>query len=76
MFAIDAAFGQDARVVTFKHAIRWLSESDFPNYFLNEEIRNSINEYIKADLKYQFNFKDKGERHESMAMCSLRIYLR
>lgn len=58
MFAIDAAFGQDARVVTFKHAIRWLSESDFPNYFLNEEIRNSINENLKAGLKYQFNFKN------------------
>ena len=66
MFAFNTTYGQDASVITFKHTIRWLEESDFPNYFLNPEVRDSIKTQIKADLIHQFkfsniNFPDKIE---------------
>ena len=58
MVSFNTTYGQDASVVTFKHTIRWLEESNFPNYFLNPEVRDSINTQIKADLIHQFRFSN------------------
>ena len=56
--SLHTAIGQDASVITFKHTIRWVEESDFPNYFLNPEVRDSINTQMRADLIRQFRFSN------------------
>ena len=38
------------RVLTFKHSMRWLNESNFPNYFLLTNVRDSIKANISRDL--------------------------
>ncbi|MEI6678913.1 MAG: hypothetical protein WCL21_09920 [Mariniphaga sp.] len=60
----NCTFAQDARVVTFKHTIRWLNESQFPNYFLIPEVRDSINGHFKKIILLKFkvsnvSFPDK-----------------
>ena len=66
LFQPVLAIAQDAQVNTFKHTIRWLNESNFPNYFQIPGIRDSVNSNIKQDLKRQFmvqnvTFPDKVE---------------
>ncbi len=39
-----------ARVISFKHTMRWLNESNFPNHFLLTNVRDSINATIQHDL--------------------------
>ena len=46
---------QDTHVLTFNHSLRWLNESNFPNYFLIPEIRDSINNHISKALTQKFN---------------------
>jgi len=35
-------FAQQSEIVVFKHELRWVDENKFPNYFLSEEVRESI----------------------------------
>ena len=55
MFSISFSFSQEARVSTFKHTLRWLDESNFPNYFLLSDLRDSINGDIQRALIRQYN---------------------
>ncbi len=55
MASHEGIFAQEAQVVTFKHTIRWLSESGFPNYFQVPEVRDSIYEHLQRDLKHFLN---------------------
>lgn len=55
MLKITITYSQEARVITFKHTLRWLDESSFPNYFLLSGIRDSINGEIQRDLIRQYN---------------------
>jgi hypothetical protein len=59
---------QDARVITFTHTIRWLNESNFPNYFLLPEVRDTITANIQRILIQQYkvanvSFPKKVEYH-------------
>ena len=58
LFQPMAGFSQDANVVTFNHTIRWLNESNFPNYFLITEIRDSINNLIHKKLTQKFGIRN------------------
>jgi hypothetical protein len=44
------SFAQDAKVVVFKHELRWTDETRFPNYFLYQDIRDSIFKDTKLEL--------------------------
>ena len=57
LFQPIAGFSQEAHVATFNHTIRWLNESNFPNYFLMPEIKDSINNLIVKDLIQKFGIK-------------------
>ena len=48
---------QDAHVLTFNHSLRWLNESNFPNYFLIPEIRDSTNNLICKALAQKLNIE-------------------
>jgi len=54
----SSLFAQDTRVVTFNHTLRWETESKFPNYFLIRQVRDSIFNDIKQDLKLKLNVPD------------------
>ena len=53
-----AGFSQEGHVVTFSHTIRWLNESNFPNYFLITEIKDSINDLINKKLTQKLGIKN------------------
>lgn len=42
---------QEAQVTTFKHTLRWLEDSGFPNYFIDHSTRGLIWEEISETLK-------------------------
>lgn len=44
------SFAQDAKVIAFKHELRWTDETRFPNYFLYQDIRDSIFKDTKQEL--------------------------
>ena len=44
------SFAQNAQVVVFKHELRWTDEARFPNYFLYQDIRDSIYKDTKLEL--------------------------
>jgi len=44
------SFAQNAQVVVFKHELRWTDETRFPNYFLYQDIRDSIYKDTKLEL--------------------------
>ena len=44
------SFAQQAQVVVFKHELRWTDETRFPNYFLYQDIRDSIFKDTKLEL--------------------------
>ncbi len=44
------SFAQEAKVVVFKHELRWTNETRFPNYFLYQDIRDSIFKDTKLEL--------------------------
>lgn len=44
------SFAQHAQVVVFKHELRWTDETRFPNYFLYQDIRDSIFKDTKLEL--------------------------
>jgi hypothetical protein len=44
------SFAQNAQVVVFKHELRWTDETKFPNYFLYQDIRDSIFKDTKLEL--------------------------
>lgn len=44
------SFSQVAKVVVFKHELRWTDETRFPNYFLYQDIRDSIFKDTKLEL--------------------------
>ena len=59
---------QEARIITFNHTLRWLTETSFPNYFLLRDVRDTINADIQKYLVQQFNvtnvtFPDKVDYH-------------
>ena len=37
-----SGYAQKAEVVAFRHDLRWVDETKFPNYFLMDELRDSI----------------------------------
>ncbi len=49
---------QEARVAVFSHTLQWKSESTFPNYLLVSNIRDSIFNDIRQDLKAKLNVSD------------------
>ncbi len=52
------SFAQDARVLTFNHTLRLETESQFPNYFLVSQVRDSIYSDIRQALKVKLNVAD------------------
>jgi len=46
---------EEARVVSFKHTLRWLTESNFPNYFQDPQVLDSIQKDITEDLQLKLN---------------------
>lgn len=44
------SFAQEAKVIVFKHELRWTDETRFPNYFLYQDIRDSIFKDTKLEL--------------------------
>lgn len=51
MFVTWTLAAQDARVRTFKHTVRWLNESNFPNYFIEKNTRDSVYSDIRKNLE-------------------------
>lgn len=51
---------QEVQVVTFTHTLRWLNESNFPNYFLLSDLRDSVKADIKRNMIQQFNATNVG----------------
>lgn len=43
-------FAQQAEIVDFRHDLRWLDEARFPNYFLQEEVRDTIFNVTKQEI--------------------------
>jgi len=46
---------QEAKIVTFKHTVRWLNESNFPNYFIEMNTRDSIYADVRKNLEKVLN---------------------
>lgn len=46
---------EEARVVSFKHTLRWLTESNFPNYFEDPQVLDSIRKDLTEDLKLKLD---------------------
>lgn len=44
------SFAQYAKVVVFKHELRWTDETRFPNYFLYQDIHDSIFKETRLEL--------------------------
>ena len=57
LFQPIAVFSQEAHIITFNHSLRWLNESNFPNYFLVPEIKDSINNLFCNDLTQRYGIK-------------------
>jgi len=53
-----AGKGQNARVVLVNHELRWASESRFPNYFLDQHIRDSVFSDTRIELMKMLQTKD------------------
>jgi hypothetical protein len=51
-------FAQKAQVITFKHTVRWLNESNFPNYFIEKNTHDSIYSDVRKHLKKVLNFTE------------------
>jgi hypothetical protein len=47
-----------AEVVCFRHTLRWVGESSFPNYFQLPEVREAVFRDIEHDLKLRFGVAD------------------
>ena len=52
------SFAQNAQVVVFKHELRWTDEARFPNYFLYQDIRDSIYKDTKLELMKYLKVSD------------------
>lgn len=52
------SFAQNAQVVVFKHELRWTDETRFPNYFLYQDIRDSIYKDTKLELMNYLKIPD------------------
>jgi hypothetical protein len=52
------SFAQNAQVVVFKHELRWTDETRFPNYFLYQDIRDSIYKDTKLELMHYLKIPD------------------
>jgi hypothetical protein len=46
---------QEAHVISFKHTVRWLNESNFPNYFIEKNTRDSIYADVRKNLQKVLN---------------------
>ena len=46
---------QQAEVVVFRHDLRWVDETRFPNYFLMDEVRDSIFTATKHEISNYLN---------------------
>lgn len=51
LFITGALAAQDARVRTFKHTVRWLNETNFPNYFIEKNTRDSVFADLRKNLE-------------------------
>ncbi len=49
---------QEAHVITFKHTVRWLNESNFPNYFIERNTHDSIYADVRKNLKKVLNVNE------------------
>lgn len=52
------AYGQEAEIVVFRHDLRWVDETNFPNYFLIEDIKDSIFEATHEEIAKYLNLKE------------------
>ncbi|SDB23340.1 hypothetical protein SAMN03097699_0217 [Flavobacteriaceae bacterium MAR_2010_188] len=43
-------YSQKAEIVAFRHDLRWVDETKFPNYFFYEEVRDSIFNVTKQEI--------------------------
>ena len=48
-------YGQQAEIVVFRHDLRWVDETKFPNYFLMEDIKDSIFEVTGQEITKYLN---------------------
>lgn len=51
-------YGQQAEIVVFRHDLRWVDETRFPNYFLNEDIKDSIFEATHQEITKYLNLTE------------------
>lgn len=51
VFITGTSIAQEARVRTFKHTVRWLNESNFPNYFIEKNTQDSIYSDVRKNLE-------------------------
>lgn len=54
-FILTNVNSQQASIVTFRHDLRWVDESKFPNYFLIEEVRDSIFKVTQQEIGNYLN---------------------
>lgn len=55
MLSTGLLFAQKAQVITFRHTVRWLNESNFPNYFIERNTHDSIYADVRKNLKKILN---------------------
>lgn len=58
LFLCILSFAQNAQVVAMKHELRWTDETRFPNYFLYQDIRDSIFKDTKLELMKYLKVSD------------------
>ncbi len=51
-------YGQEAELVVFRHDLRWVDETKFPNYFLDNNIRDSIFDITNREITKYLNLKE------------------
>ena len=51
-------YGQQAEIVVFRHDLRWVDETKFPNYFLMEDIKDSIFEVTRQEITKYLNLTE------------------
>jgi hypothetical protein len=55
MLITELLVAQEANVITFNHTLRWLNESNFPNYFIEKNTRDSIYSDVRKNLEKILN---------------------
>jgi len=50
-----ACYAQTVEVASFQHAVRWVSESNFPNYLQEKDAQDSVLSTVEQCLKQQYH---------------------